>query len=207
MIKAIIFDADGVLLDDTKVYIKAYQETGKRLKLKVPKKSKIRKAFGLPWDEILTMLYGNSNENVKKTYLSICNEFKPQIKIMDNSEYILKKMKIRKAVVTSNYKEALKRKMGNLIGFFEVIITKEETKKHKPNPDPLLLACKKLKIKPEEAIYVGDAVIDYQTARNAGMNFIGFISGSASKEDFKKLNVKYVTSMKDLLKNLNIKSK
>lgn len=144
---------------------------------------------------------------MKRTYMRACVDFRNEMKIMNNLEYVLKRLKFRKAIVASKSKSSLKPELGKIIRFFEVVVTREDTKKHKPNPEPLLLACKKLEIEPEEAIYVGDTIIDYQAAKNAGMNFIGFISGSASKEDFKKLNARYVTSMKDLLKNLNIKSK
>jgi len=206
MIKAIIFDADGVLLDNTKIFIREFIETGRKLNLRVPTIPKVRKTFGLTYEDILKRLYGRKDNKIKETYLEVIRN-RRQEKIMDNLEYFIKRLKVREAVVTSRSLKSLKRNLKDIIRFFEVVITREDTKKHKPNPEPLLLACKKLEIKPEEAIYVGDAVIDYQAAKNAGMNFIGFISGSASKEDFKKLNARYVTSMKDLLKNLNIKSK
>jgi len=200
MTKAIIFDADGVLLDNTEIYIKAYQETGKKLGLKIPSDSEVRKTFGPPWEEMLIKLYGKINEDMKKTYVEICRKLEPQIKAMDNLEYVLKKLEIRKAIATSKSRETLKRQLRNLIRFFEVIISREDTKKHKPDPEPLSLACKMLCIKPKEAIYVGDAVIDYEAAKNAGTGFVGFISGSASKEEFEALNIKFITSLKDLLR-------
>jgi len=200
MMRAVIFDVDGVLIDNTKVYIKAYRETGKILGLKVPPDSEIRKAFGLVWEDILARLYGIANENIKKTYLGFCKNLDREIKIMDDAEYVLKRIKLRKAIAASKSRLTLEKKLGNLTRFFEVIVTREDTEKHKPDPEPILLACKKLGIKPEEAVYVGDALLDFQAAKNAGTGFIGFISGSASKEDFESLNVKSINSLKELLK-------
>lgn len=199
MIKAIIFDVDGVLLDNRKEVIEAFKKTGKELG-RVPSVSEIKKTFGLPWEDMLVKMYGRIDANMKKIYLKAWDKYEHEMKIMKYSEYVLKKLKIRKAIATSKSKKTLKRQIGKLLKYFEVVVSKEETKKHKPNPEPLLLACKKLKIKPREAVYIGDAVIDYQAAKNAGINFIGFISGSATKEEFRKLNVKFFVSLKGLLR-------
>ncbi len=200
MIKAVIFDVDGVLIDNTQVYIKAYKETGKKLGLKIPSDDEIRKCFGLIWEDILARLYGRADESIKKTYLKLCKSLDHEIKIMDDAEYVLKRIKLRKAIAASKSKPTLEKKLGNLTRFFEVIITREDTEKHKPDPEPILFACKKLGIKPEEAVYVGDALFDFQAARNAGTNFIGFVSGAVSEKDFKALNVKAITSLKELLR-------
>jgi len=200
MIKVIIFDVDGVLLDNRNEVINVFKETAKRLGLRIPTVSEIRKTFGLPWEEMLIEIYGELNENMKEVYIKTWREFENQMKIMKDSEYVLKSLKIRKAITTSKSKPSLRKQIGNLMKFFEVIISKEDTQKHKPNPEPLLLACKKLEIKPEEAVYIGDAIIDYKTARNAGTEFIGFISGSATEEEFRSLNAKFITSLKDLLR-------
>jgi len=202
MIKAVIFDVDGVLLDNDRVYVKAYKETGRRLGLKVPSDAEVKKNFGLVWDEILAKLYGEADENMKKLYSEICNSLDHEIRIMDDLEYILQRIEQRKAIAASKSRPALERKLGKLTMFFEVIVTREDTEKHKPEPEPLLLACKKLRIKPEEAVYIGDAVIDCQAARNAGTGFIGFLGGAASKEDFDALKVKSVGSLKELLEVL-----
>lgn len=199
MIKAVIFDVDGVLIDNTKVYIKAYKETGKRLGLKIPPDEEIEKCFGLIWEDILIRLYG-PDENIKKTYLGFCKKLEHEIKIMDDAEYVLKRIKLRKAIAASKSVSTLEKKLGNLTRFFEVIVARDDTEKHKPDPEPILLACKKLGIKPEEAVYVGDAMFDFQAAKSAGTGFIGFISGSASEKDFKALKTKSVTSFKSLLK-------
>ena len=200
MIKAVVFDADGVLIDNTKVYIRAYKETGRKLGLKIPSDSEIKEVFGLTWDDMLASFYGKVDGKMKRTLLKICIDLRSKMKIMDGLEYVLKNLKFRKAIAASKSKSSLKIELGSLIEFFEVIITREDTKK--PNPEPLLLTCKKLGIKPGEAVYVGDAVNDFKAARNAGMSFIGFRSGATTKKEFDSLGVKSVNSMKELLRLL-----
>ena len=52
---------------------------------------------------------------------------------------------------------------------FEVIVTVEDTERHKPEPDPLLTALRRLGAQPETAIYVGDSPYDVLAARAAGV--------------------------------------
>jgi pyrophosphatase PpaX len=52
---------------------------------------------------------------------------------------------------------------------FEVIVTAEDTERHKPDPDPILLALERLRVGPDAAIYVGDSPYDILAARAAGV--------------------------------------
>src|SRR5436305_1106820 len=52
---------------------------------------------------------------------------------------------------------------------FEVIVTAEDTARHKPDPDPILLALERMKVGPDAAIYVGDSPYDILAGRAAGV--------------------------------------
>jgi pyrophosphatase PpaX len=51
---------------------------------------------------------------------------------------------------------------------FEVVIGHEDTDRHKPDPDPVLEALKRLGASPGEAAYVGDSPFDVRAAKAAG---------------------------------------
>jgi len=51
---------------------------------------------------------------------------------------------------------------------FEVVVGYEDTERHKPEPDPVLLALDRLGAAPAEAAYVGDSPFDIQAAKAAG---------------------------------------
>jgi pyrophosphatase PpaX len=51
---------------------------------------------------------------------------------------------------------------------FEVVIGHEDTERHKPDPDPVLEALKRLGASPEVAAYVGDSPFDVRAAKAAG---------------------------------------
>lgn len=60
---------------------------------------------------------------------------------------------------------------------FSTVVGYDDTDRHKPDPEPLLLACKRLGVAPRATVYVGDAPTDGECARAAGAHFIAF--GSA----------------------------
>ena len=65
----------------------------------------------------------------------------------------------------------------------QALVTLEDTAEHKPDPAPLLLAVERMGGTPGEAVYVGDAVVDVQAARAAGMAAIGVTWGAGSRSD------------------------
>jgi pyrophosphatase PpaX len=52
---------------------------------------------------------------------------------------------------------------------FDVVVGFEDTERHKPDPDPVLLAVQRLAGTPAEAAYVGDSPFDIGAAKAAGV--------------------------------------
>ncbi len=52
---------------------------------------------------------------------------------------------------------------------FATIVGGDETERHKPDPEPLLLAAERLGVEPAAAAYVGDSPFDVRAAKAAGM--------------------------------------
>ena len=52
---------------------------------------------------------------------------------------------------------------------FETVVGGDETEKHKPDPQPLLLAAERLGVAPTDCAYVGDSPFDIRAAKAAGM--------------------------------------
>lgn len=53
--------------------------------------------------------------------------------------------------------------------FFDAIVGGDETERHKPDPEPLLLGAERLGVDPAETAYVGDSPFDVRAAKAAGM--------------------------------------
>jgi pyrophosphatase PpaX len=61
--------------------------------------------------------------------------------------------------------------------FFEVTVGAEDTERHKPNPEPLLLALEQLGEDAAGAVYVGDSPFDVQAAKAAAIGSVAVTWG------------------------------
>ncbi|MCW5953203.1 MAG: HAD-IA family hydrolase [Propionibacteriaceae bacterium] len=63
-----------------------------------------------------------------------------------------------------------------------VTVAAEDTATHKPNPAPLVLARERLGMTTEPTVYVGDALVDIQAARAAGVDVIAVTWGAGEPD-------------------------
>ena len=66
----------------------------------------------------------------------------------------------------------------------DVMITREDTNRHKPLPEPVLIALDKLNYKPEQAVMIGDHPMDVQSGKSAGCYTVGFLREDRHKGFF-----------------------
>ena len=57
MIKAIVFDVDGVLIDSNKIIVEAYQKTAEKLGLRIPSSHEVVGLMGRPLSKITKILW------------------------------------------------------------------------------------------------------------------------------------------------------
>jgi len=60
---------------------------------------------------------------------------------------------------------------------FDTIVGGDETERHKPDPEPLLVAAERLGATPGETVYVGDSPFDIRAAKAAGMGSVAVTWG------------------------------
>lgn len=65
---------------------------------------------------------------------------------------------------------------------FDVVITADDTPRHKPDPTPVLEALRRLDGDPAQACYVGDAPFDLQAGRAAGVTTVAVTWGFFTEE-------------------------
>ena len=61
--------------------------------------------------------------------------------------------------------------------FFDVVVSSDDTERHKPDPEPLLHALGQLEAEPTEAAYVGDSPFDIRAAKAAGLHAVAVTWG------------------------------
>ena len=198
--KAILFDIDGVLLDSVDANINFFQNFFEKAGYRRPLHEEFSNARHFPMIEVIRTFVNKSEEEVKE----ICETARSEkafydiemIKMPERAGEIITKLakNYTLGIVTSRSKKGvyLVPELAKLESLFQVVITYEDTKNHKPYPEPLLLAAERLGIQPNECVYVGDTEADMQAAKDAGMEFILF-----NKENV--VNAKYhVTNFSDI---------
>jgi HAD superfamily hydrolase (TIGR01549 family) len=89
----------------------------------------------------------------------------------------------RMALVTAGHRSRveLELRVNGLQGVFETAVYGNEVPHQKPDPAPLILASRYLRVKPEALVLVGDAAEDMMMARRAGSLPVGVLSGAGTK--------------------------
>lgn len=88
-------------------------------------------------------------------------------------------------IVTSKSRDAVDLAFASLPleAYFDVVITADDCDRHKPNPDPLLVAMSRLGRDVADGAYVGDAPYDIRAGRAAGMATIAVTWGFFAESD------------------------
>ena len=74
---------------------------------------------------------------------------------------------------------------------FDVIIGCDSCDRHKPDPEPVLMALEQLGYRPDEAVFVGDSVHDMLAGNAAGVATVAALWGPFSREDLAASNPRY----------------
>jgi len=198
-IKAILFDFDGVIIDSPDAFWKVHNLAAKKLGYPTCKKEEIYRLIGMKWDDLIAILLPEADiELFKKTVNEMYMDVYKNVKLIGNANKTLNELKkkgFKLGLVSGSNKSYADNVLSALkfdLSVLDIRVHSEDTERHKPDPDPILFALKKLRVKPKEAIYVGDSLIDFKTAKSAGVNFIGVLSGVNMIEDFLKNNVIYI---------------
>ena len=87
----------------------------------------------------------------------------------------------------------------------KVLICPDHVKISKPDPEGILLACKKLNTNPLNTIYLGDHLNDLEAGLSAGVKILGCVYGYSLDEDtLNKLNYPFIKDISEIYSHLNI---
>lgn len=191
MLKAILFDLDGTIINSIPLHDKSLRQIFARLGVKMPKK-KIHAMLRLPTEEIYFRL-----EVKKKTGLNFqpFNSFKRNVYYemikgrditLPGVESALRMLgkKYRLAIVTNSSRKTVhKSTPPRILNLFGAIVTYDDVRHGKPCPEPIRKALGRLGVKPKEAVFVGDSYYDAIACNELNMRFFGVLTGvSTAKE-------------------------
>ncbi len=211
MKNTVIFDLDGTLLDtltDLAASVNhALDAMGYPLRTKSEICSFVGNGVGLLISRAVPA--GTDRKDVSKTfdifsayYSEHMNDttrpYRGLVELLEK----LKKLGYKTAVVSNKYDVAVKHLCKDFFGStVDIAVGESEKIKRKPAPDGVYAALKELGEQKESAVYVGDADTDFNTAKNAGVDFIGVSWGFRPRELLISLGAKTVVDTpQELLK-------
>lgn len=179
-IKAVLFDLDGVVVNSEPTHKQAAEAVLRRKGIALTNEDsrEIEKhARGRRLEDVWAYLkeHFHLQDNVDSLLQEVRDalfRLTVEIHLMDGFQDFAKKIKknYKTALVTSGRKAYLERldKKLSISGYFDCIVTGDETKDGKPHPAPYVLACKKLNVTPKEAVAIEDAPNGITSAKAAG---------------------------------------
>lgn len=193
MIKAVIFDIDGTLIDSNAAHAESFVKAFKKFGKDAPFEE-LKCLIGMGADDILEKYLSKAEieefgEDLKKYRKAIfLTEFLPRVKTFPKLRELLEKIKSDNkqiALASSASREELEkyREKLRIDDLYEEETNADDADEAKPEPDIFQAALKKLKgVKREEAIVIGDTPYDAIAAKKADLQIIGVTSGGWARE-------------------------
>jgi HAD superfamily hydrolase (TIGR01509 family) len=213
LIKAVIFDVDGTLVDSNDLHVEAWREAfrcyGKELAF-----DDLHEQMGKGGDQLMPVfcsreeldefgeeLEGRRVELFKSDYL-------PRVRPFPRVRELFERIKadgLRVALASSAKEDELEqhKKSLRVEDLLEAAASADDAERSKPHPDIFQAALAGLKgVAPDEAVVVGDTPYDVEAAAKAGIRTVGLLSGGFTEEALRRAGaVAVYRDVSDLLDN------
>lgn len=179
MIKAIITDFDGTLVDTFEANLRAYQEAFSSVGIELTTE-KYRECFGFRFDRFMSAMR-ISNESIaegireskKNAYTKYFEFLKPN-HILIELIATFHNSGVKTAIASTARKENLMN-VVNYLGIgdsFDLIYTAQDVKQGKPSPEIYLNAMSELKVAPDDVLIFEDSPVGLEAAKASGAKYI-----------------------------------
>lgn len=171
----VLFDLDGTLIDSGEIILASFRHATKTvLAREIP-------------DEVLAAAVGGSNiydqmrafdeervDELVRVYREHNEPLHDGLEAFDGVEAVLERLRgegRRLGIVTAKRRRTVELAFAilPLEGYFDTVVTAEQTEHHKPHPEPVLTALERLGSRPDEAVFIGDSPFDMGAGKAAGV--------------------------------------
>ncbi|MDQ3257346.1 MAG: HAD family hydrolase [Acidobacteriota bacterium] len=196
MIKAVIFDIDGTLVDSVDLHARAWQETFKHFGKEIPFED-VRRQIGKGGDQLMPVFFteeeidrfGEEMEEFRGDLFK--REYLPQVRAFPQTRELFERVTAdgkRIALASSAKEDELDtyKKLARIEDLVEKETSADDAEKSKPHPDIFEAALAQLAdIEPEEAVVVGDTPYDAEAAGKIPLRTVGVLCGGWSEDELR----------------------
>jgi len=191
--RGVIFDMDGVLIDSGAHHREAWRALLDELGVAPAQPDYWRLTIGRPGNEAVPLLLGHPlswaeamrlADRKRDHYVRLARHGLPTVRGVTAFLDEVVAAGIPCAVATSASRFDVDRLLGRL-GLrerFDAVVTAEDVRLGKPDPEVYLLAARGIGVPPRECLVFEDSVVGVQAARRAGMRVIGVATAHTADE-------------------------
>ncbi len=205
-ITTLLFDLDGTLIDTNELIIASFLHT---LEHYYPNQYKREDVYAFIGPSLLETFSGLDRERAEEMieHYREHNQLHHDLLVQEyegvyETILALKERNYKLGIVTTKMSKAVERGLikGRLDSLFDVVVTLDDVKKPKPDPEPIELALKLIGSSADETIMVGDNSHDILAGKNAGTKTAGVAWALKGREYLEQYGPDYMLdNMRDLL--------
>jgi pyrophosphatase PpaX len=179
----VLFDLDGTVVDTGGIILASMRHATREVLGREYTDHDLMKAVGGPGLAAqMEALAPEHVDDLVRVYRAHNLPLHEEVEPFDGIEDVLLRLHeegVRIGVVTAKWRSTVELAFARLrvADLFETVVGGDETQKHKPDPEPLLLAAKRLGVEPQDCAYVGDSPFDIRAAKAAHMYAVGVTWG------------------------------
>lgn len=200
MLKAIVFDYNGTLVNDLPLTVEAYYRAGREMGLSGLTRETVLRHISQPPSQKRRLYYGDISDAQWEQIVQLrqkiyCELAEPSRLLFPDTAAALTALsgKYRLAVLSNTFRLLYERMFPeHLAKLFQASLFFDEVPDPKPSPKPMRAMLETLGVEPHECGYAGDAVEDVQMAKAAGVRSFGVTTGACSRAELSRAGADWV---------------
>ena len=197
--KAVLFDVDGTLISVYSV-TRCLKDVFKHFGVKMGTiRGMAHRSMGYQIEEVIEKDYPQLKDKMKefnsyylKLYVKNYRKYSGLLPYVKTTFNFLNKRKVKIGIVTTKRRKTA---LAVLKGFkvkYNILVSYDDVRHRKPHAEPVLKACKLLKVKPKDCIFFGDHSFDMMSAKAAGCTAVGVLTGVRNRKELKKSGADFI---------------
>ena len=188
-----LFDFDYTLADSSRGIVMCFRHVLERHGYKCIDDHAIKRTIGKTLEEAFSILTGVEDAATLSLYRSEYVSYADgcmtaNTRLFPETARVMAALRERGArtgIISTKYRYRIMEFVDSVLphGTFDIVIGCEDVRAPKPSPEGLIMAARRLGVPTGDVLYAGDSTVDAETARAAGVDFMGILHGMTTREE------------------------